>query len=87
MIADNAEVTVKFKAIESAPPIVLVIRSSMQTVVGKGQRDVLDVDEDINGAKRTYEVSPEQDFKHLSHYMQIGVNAYQEIGIRCREAL
>jgi len=87
MIADNAEVTVKFKAIESAPPIVLVIRSAMQAVVGKGQRDVLDVEEDINGAKRTYEILPEQDLKHTSNYMQIGVHAYQEMGIRCREAL
>ena len=29
MVADNAEVTVKFKPTESAPPIVLVIRSEI----------------------------------------------------------
>jgi len=34
MISDNTEVTVKFKPIESAPPIILVIRSSMQAIVG-----------------------------------------------------
>ena len=56
MIAENAEVTAKFKAIESAPPIKLVIRSVMQAVVGKANREMLDIEEDINGAKRTYEI-------------------------------
>ena len=37
--------------------------------------------------KRSYEVAPEQDFKHLSLYMQAAIVAYQEIVARCREVL
>ena len=34
MLAGNAEVTVKFKPLESAPPIILVIRAIKQALVG-----------------------------------------------------
>jgi hypothetical protein len=78
MVAGNSEVTVKFKPLESAPPIVLVIRA-VNELGPRSVKQMLEIDEDLNGIKKTYEVNPDQDFKYLAKYLQEGIKESQAI--------
>jgi len=47
---------------------------------------VLEIDEDLNGVKKTYEINPEQDFKYLHRYLQDGIREFEQMVNKCKQA-
>lgn len=91
MVGGNSEVTIKFRPLEGQSSIVLVVRNITQVGVGRGDDvtnksnvgELLEIEEDIDGIRKTYEVNAALDFKYLTRCQQIAVLEHNKIVSKC----